>query len=69
MATEVRVPRLLRITEVAELTGIARWRLYELLKQGKGPPVLRIGKTFRVPADALVQWIEKQVKPQHEEER
>ncbi|HXM38302.1 MAG TPA: helix-turn-helix domain-containing protein [Gemmatimonadales bacterium] len=68
MASEVRVPRLLTIKEVEEKTGIARWRLYELLKQGKGPPVLRIGKTFRVPADALVQWIEEQVKPQHEED-
>jgi predicted DNA-binding transcriptional regulator AlpA len=68
MASDVKVPRLLSIKEVEEQTGIRRWRLYELRKQGKGPPMLRIGKTFRVPEDALVQWIDEQTKPQHEEE-
>lgn len=63
MASEVKVPRLLRIKEVEEQTGLARWRLYELIAEGKGPPVLRIGKTFRVPEDALVKWIEQQTKP------
>ena len=68
MASEVRVPRLLTIKEIEAKTGIARWRLYELIAEGKGPPVLRIGKTLRVPEDALVQWIEEQVKQQPEEE-
>jgi predicted DNA-binding transcriptional regulator AlpA len=34
----VRVPRLLRIKEIAKLTGLEPWRLYELIKQGKAPP-------------------------------
>lgn len=60
MAGEVRVPRLLTLKEVEQVTGIKRWRTYELIQQGKGPRHLRIGKTIRVPEDALVQWIEEQ---------
>ena len=59
MATDLKVPRLLTIKEVSEQTGIGRWRLYELLASGDLPH-LRIGKTFRVPEDALVKWIEQQ---------
>ncbi len=58
--TDVKVPRLLRVREAAEVTGIERWRLYALLKCGEGPPFLRIGRTLRIPEDALVQWIKAQ---------
>jgi len=68
MAGEVRVPRLLTLKEVEQATGIKRWRTYALIQQGKGPRHLRIGKTIRVPEDALVQWIEEQSKPHTEEE-
>ena len=59
----MRVPRLLCVRELVEITGIQRFRWYELFEQGKGPPHLRIGKTIRVPEDALVKWIEEQTKP------
>jgi excisionase family DNA binding protein len=55
-----KVPRLLRIKEVAEKTGLARWRLYELIGRGEGPPHMRVGKTIRVSEAALVRWIEEQ---------
>ena len=60
--TEVRmaVPRLLRVREAAELTGIERWRMYELLAEGIGPPHMRIGRTIRISEVALVEWIERQ---------
>ena len=57
MATEV--PRLLRVREAAELTGIERWRFYELLKRGDGPPFMRVGRTIRISETALVEWIEE----------
>jgi len=57
--TGVKVPRLLRLKEVEEITGLPRWRMYELVHRGEGPPHLRIGKTIRVPEDALVKWIEE----------
>ena len=59
--TEVRVPRLLRIKDVAEITGLQPWRFYELIAQKKGPPHLRVGKVIRVPEDALIRWIDEQV--------
>jgi len=60
MPSDMRVPRLLRVREVEKLTGIERWRLYEMFKRAEGPPYMRIGATIRVPADSLVKWIEQQ---------
>ena len=68
MATsEVTVPRLLRVRQAAELTGIERWRFYELLKRGEGPRHMKIGKTIRIPEDALAQWIEAEARSAHTE--
>jgi excisionase family DNA binding protein len=61
MASEVRVPRLLRVAEVTERTGIERWRIYELVAQGKLPH-LRTGKVIRISEEALVAWIQRQQK-------
>lgn len=68
MASDVRVPKLLRVRDVEEITGLARWRLYELIAQGKGPRHLRIGKTISVPEDALIEWIDEQSTTNHREE-
>jgi excisionase family DNA binding protein len=54
------VPRLLRIKEVEQLTGIEAWRLYEVIAAGKGPPHMRIGKTIRISETALAEWIAEQ---------
>lgn len=58
----IRVPRLLRVRDLSELTGLARWRIYELIAEGKGPPHIRIGATIRFPEDAIVKWIESLTK-------
>ena len=55
--SDVRVPRLLRVREAARLTGLERWRLYELIKCGEGPPHMRIGRTIRISEAALAEWI------------
>jgi excisionase family DNA binding protein len=61
MATsEVQVPKLLTVAELAKRTGISKWRWYELIPQGKAPPYLRVGKTFRFAEDAVVKWIAEQ---------
>jgi excisionase family DNA binding protein len=57
---EVKVPRLLTTRELSERTGLARWRLFELVAKGKGPRVMRIGQTLRFPEDGVVQWIKEQ---------
>lgn len=59
MASEVKVPRLLKLKEVEAITGIARWRMYDLIQQGKGPKHMRIGKTIRISEIALVEWIDE----------
>jgi excisionase family DNA binding protein len=61
VSNDTNVPRLLKAKELAALTGIPLYTLRELVKQGKGPPHLRIGTTFRFPEDSVVQWIKEQV--------
>ncbi len=58
--TDVKVPRLLRVHEVAKQTGLQKWRIYQLLKCGKGPAHMKIGKTIRISEIALAQWIDEQ---------
>ncbi len=51
---------LLRPVEVAETLGIARSKVYEMLASGEIPS-LRIGKSVRVPVDALHAWVHSRV--------
>ena len=59
MGSETKVPRLLTIQEASEQTGLPRWRLYELIARGTGPACMRVGRTIRISAAALVHWIEQ----------
>ena len=68
MSDVLRVPRLLRLKEVEELTGIERWRLYDLIQRGEGPAHMRIGKTIRVSDVALARWIAKREAQTHKDE-
>jgi len=54
------IPRLLTVREACKATGLQKWRMYELIKQGKGPRVMHVGRTLRVSEAALVAWIEEQ---------
>jgi excisionase family DNA binding protein len=60
MSSEVKVSRLLTVKELSKATGLATWRLWELVRKGKGPPFVRIGRSIRFPEDAVVQWIREQ---------
>jgi predicted DNA-binding transcriptional regulator AlpA len=64
VSSDVKVPRLLTAREVEKIAGIPRWRLYELIKRGEGPPHLRLGNTIRVPEDGLARWIQEQTAKQ-----
>ena len=55
---------LLRAGEAAELLGVSRSRVYELIAQGTIPSI-KLGSTVRVPLDALRQWIADQLQPDH----
>ena len=50
---------LLRPTEAAEMTGLGRSKMYELIAKGVVPSV-RIGKSVRVPVEALREWVKAQ---------
>ena len=50
---------LFRPAEVAEALGICRTRAYDLINSGAIPSV-RLGKSVRVPAQALRTWIAEQ---------
>lgn len=53
-------PLLLRLTEVAEQLGLGRSTVCQLLQRGDLPCV-RIGRSVRVPADALAEWVRERV--------
>ena len=47
---------LLRVPEAAESAGISRSLAYELIAEGRMPSV-RVGRSIRVPAEALREWV------------
>jgi len=49
---------LLRPEEAARVLGIGRSKLFELLAAGE-LPVVRIGRSTRIPAPALQRWVEQ----------
>ncbi len=51
---------LLRAEEVAKLLGVGRTTVYALVSAQK-LPVVRIGRSLRIPRDALDQWIREQI--------
>ena len=52
---------LLRPPEVAEALGIGRSKVYELLAQGT-LPLVRVGRSIRVPAVELRRWVEDEIR-------
>jgi excisionase family DNA binding protein len=49
---------LLRVEEAARFLNLGRSKTYQLVASGE-LPVVRIGKSVRVPARALERWIEE----------
>lgn len=51
---------LLKPVEVAEVTGLGRSKVYQLLAAGE-IPAIRVGGRLRVPTESLRDWIARQV--------
>ena len=51
---------LLRPDEVASALGLGRSKTYQMLASGE-IPVVRIGRSVRVPAEALKIWVKQRV--------
>jgi len=56
---------LLTPTEAATQIGVGRTRIYDLIARGVIPSV-RIGRSRRVPLDALREWVTQQSNALHE---
>jgi len=52
---------LMRASEVAQKLGLGRSKTYELIAAGRLPTV-RIGRSVRVPREALERWIKTQTR-------
>lgn len=50
-------PLLLTIQDAAEMASIGRTKAYQLVRDGEWPSV-RVGRSVRVPLDALLKWID-----------
>ncbi len=53
---------LLRAEEVAELLGLGRTKVFEMIAAGELPTV-RIGRCVRIPRVALEQWVSSLTRP------
>ena len=47
------------VAEVMELTSCGRTKIYELL-QTRAIDSVRVGRSIRIPAKALLEWVAKQ---------
>ena len=45
-----------RVGEAAQMIGISRSKMYELIASGN-VPTIKIGASVRIPAEALREWI------------
>ncbi len=59
MTTENIEKLLIKPMEAAKMLSIGKTTIYELLATGEIPSV-RIGRSIRIPAKALEEWIEKE---------
>jgi excisionase family DNA binding protein len=49
---------LLDIRQAAELLHISTRHLWRLIDRGQGPPIIRLGRSVRVPRQMLARWLE-----------
>lgn len=54
--------RYLTVVEVAEIMRVSKMTVYRLLHSGEMPGV-RVGRSFRVPADALEHYLATSIAP------
>ena len=51
---------LLRVEEAATLLGVSRTTMYAMVSAQK-LPIVRIGRSVRIPREALLQWIQEHI--------
>ena len=54
------LPPILTVDELADFLRLNRKTVYEAVSRGEIPGVRRIGHTFRISRDAVLQWLRTQ---------
>ncbi|HMI86991.1 MAG TPA: helix-turn-helix domain-containing protein [Polyangiaceae bacterium] len=54
------LPPILTVDELADFLRLNRKTVYEAVSHGDIPGVRRIGHTFRISRDAVLQWLRSQ---------
>lgn len=67
MSTDIKIPRLLTTKQLAEVTGLPVWTIWDMVKKGDGPPHVRMGRGFRFPETGIGPWLDKRLKAQAKE--
>ena len=55
------LPVILTVEQMARTLQLSRARSYQLVRR-PGFPVVRFGRAIRIPRDALVRWLDHQLK-------
>jgi|SRR5712664_4768735 len=53
-------PAVLTVDEAAALLRVDRKSIYESIRRGEFPGVVRVGRTIRIGRTALLQWLARQ---------
>lgn len=56
MSSDVARAKFLTVAEVADIMRVSRMTVYRLVHSGE-LPAIRVGKSFRVPEEALTQYL------------
>ena len=59
-ATKSTEKLLLKIDEAADLLSMGRAKAYQMAQTGEMPGVVRMGRSVRVSAQALREWVRSQ---------
>ena len=59
-------PLLLAIPQAAQCLGLSRAKLYSLIAQEGGPPVVRFGRSVRMSVESLKSWLQQYEEKQRE---
>ena len=60
-------PLLLTIPQAAQRLGLSRAKLYTLIAQEGGPPVVRFGRAVRISVASLTSWLQHYEEQQQRE--
>lgn len=55
---KVKDKLLLKAPDLAEELGVSLPTVYRILHSDDGPAYIRIGRSIRIPADSVKEWIE-----------